>query len=119
DLVGHLRLELLEVLLEHAGELRGRRVVGATIGPGLTRVQHVRRHAWHLTRHRETEDRILGEPAAIERALEGRGDHGAGVLQLHTRAGSICATGPARIHEPDARATLAEPLTEHLGVYPR
>ena len=83
------RLVLAEVLAEEAGEPGGRGVVGGLVGPGLPRDQDLARDARAFGDDADAEDRVgrrggVGQGPAVDRV-----DDGAGVGQLHARAGAV------------------------------
>ncbi len=63
DLGGGLGGVLLEVLLEQRGQLARLDVVGVAVGPGLTRLEELPRHARALLGDRDLEHRVGGEAA--------------------------------------------------------
>src|SRR5947207_13869166 len=109
-------LEGLEVVDEHARELRGLRVVVDAVRPRVARLEDVGRHAGTARRNIEIEDRILFVRDAIERARQRRGNHRARVRDLHALADAVVAAGPAGIHEPDTRVVARNLLAEHTRI---
>src|SRR5581483_4087866 len=109
--------ELLEVLAEHAGELRGLAVVRVRVAPRASWIEQRVVHTRYRDGHFEAEDRVdavLDAPQALlERGAEkptGRGDRHPVPLAEGT-------SRPARVHEPHGHVRVrVELLAEHARV---
>src|SRR6187397_2288010 len=66
-----VRAELLEVLLEAAGEVHGLLVVDGRVAPRGARVEELRVDPGHLDGDGEAEDRVLAVFGVVELAVQG------------------------------------------------
>src|SRR5688572_27657894 len=68
--------ELLEVLLEHLGQLLRLRVVRRRVAPRFARTHHLSGNTRHLRRDREAESVVRLRRYLIELTADGRTHHG-------------------------------------------
>src|SRR5699024_9539855 len=96
DLGGHVGILLGKVLGEHIGQLVGLLVVGCLVLPHAAGVQHLGGHAGAAGGVVHVEHIVVLELHIVKAAVQGCGDHGAGVAQLHPLgACGGAAAGPA------------------------
>src|SRR5690606_5960538 len=104
----HGRAHLLdvrtEVLVELLGELRRLLIVGGAVLPGALRFEDGALDVRARGRHLEAEERLDTGLDAVERAVEGRVQHGARRRQAPALADAVGAAGPAGVEQPHAHA---------------
>ena len=80
-------------------------------------VQHLVGHAGAAGGVVHIEHVVVLELDVVKAAVQGCGDHGAGVAQLHPLgACSGAAACPAGVHQVDLGAVLVQLVAQHLGV---
>ena len=95
------------------------RIVRGRIAPGAPRVEQIGRDVGHRDGDLEPEHRVHLKARPVQRTAERRAHHGAGVGQLHPRAGPVRAAAPAGVHQPDPRPVPRDPLPQHRGIHAR
>src|SRR5919202_1011016 len=93
DLRRHAVLEGLEVLVEHARELRRLCIVGGAVGPRAARLEDVGWNVGTAGGYGDVEDWIGVVGNVVERAGECRANHRSGVADLHSLADAVRAAG--------------------------
>ena len=88
-------------------------------GPGIPRVEEFCRDAGAAGRHGHAEDGMGVILHFIEGAIEGGGDHGAGIGQLDAAALAVGAAGPAGVDHPDLDPVLFDLPAQQLGIAAR
>src|SRR5699024_5989137 len=117
DLGGHVGILLGKVLGEHIGQLVGLLVVGCLVLPHAAGVQHLGGHAGAAGGVVHVEHIVVLELHIVKAAVQGCGDHGAGVAQLHPLgACGGAAAGPGGVHQVDLGAVLVQLVAQHLGI---
>src|SRR5262249_11249889 len=95
-IIGHLSLELRELLAEQSGQFFGLGVIGCRIGPGMRRAQDFDRHFGRWAGYANAEHRVGIEGHAIERARQSGPEQSSRVSQRHAPADTKRPAGPTR-----------------------
>src|SRR5919206_4137680 len=94
------RLEGGEIVLEAAAQVARDLVIGALVGPGAARVEHIGRQIGAALRNQEPEIRVLPHRRAGETAIERSAEQRAGVGDRHTLSDAVGAARPPGVDEP-------------------
>lgn len=116
DFFGHVGVLGLEVFVEHGGDFLGHDVVGLLVVPRRPRVEYLVGHAWADLGDVDVEAHVVTVGDVVELAVQGGGDHGPCVFQVHAAADAVGAAGPARIDQVDLGVVLFDAFAEHAGV---
>ena len=110
--LGQVRVLLLEVLLEHHGQVVRRLVVARGALPVLARHQDAVGYAVARGGNVDVKDIVVDEFAVLDGAAEGARDQGARVGQLNAMANAVAAADPAGVDQIDAGVTVGDALAE-------
>src|ERR1039458_5790119 len=112
------RVELAEVRFEAAGQIGGLGVVGCFVGPGVARVQDLRRYTGATHGDVQSEGRLCNKFNCIQLAIKRGAYQCPGVFDAHAFADAKFAAGPTGVHQPTCGFVVFEAGAKQLRVSP-
>src|ERR1035437_10164479 len=116
DVLGAALGHELEILDEARGQSLVLAVVLVLAGPGVGRIEDLRRNAFAFGGHIESEDRVRAKFDRVELPREGRVQKRAGVPDADPLADAERPAGPSGVDQPTGGAVLQQPRFQHFGV---